>query len=787
VNAELLQDFYLGPLLVEPLKRQVTGRAGSVHLGPLAMDVLLSLANKPGELVTREQLLEQVWGVGNGSQEALSHAVSELRHALDDHADNPTFIQTLPKRGYRLLVHPELVAESTSSVVLGTDRGAHVGDIGFIENLRRRGVLETGVGYLLVGWLLIQVGDIVFDQLHLPDWAGTFVTVLVIAGLPISLVMSWFLEFRDGRAVLHELSAADARRRRFSRTYLSIISALAIAAVMVYVYDRSFGLPEAEPPVFAALEETIQLPPVVENSFAVLPFLNLDGSNETQIFADGLVDDVITQLSRVPGLRVSSRGDSYTLAPNSASQDVRARLRVAMYLEGSVEMAVDKLRVTVQMIDSENGFHVLSRKFDRSRDAFFEVRDEITSLTVANVRVALPPDLRTSSLKVSEDSSVDAWVLYRRGIETSRQPTTIDSINTALGWFEAALNVDPEYAAAYAGKCAVLIKGYTEVDDASFISRAEASCARALALNPNLDVVHTSLGDLYQSTGRYADAQAAYETALAHDPANVDALTGLGETFQHLNRMNDAEASLRAAVDIHPGDATANGRLGIFYYQTGRFREAATQFEYQVALEPNNMRGLSNLASSYMLQGDFARAEPVYKKALEIEPTQNAYSNIGLLYYYLGDFDTAIDSHNHAVELGPNDYLAHSNLGDTLWVAGRKDEAIEEFEKARKLALAKFNVNPSDPFTMMDLAWIETGLGEQGAARELIDKALQLAPDDPYVYYINGLILNRSGDTIAALAAFRTAVERGYSKKLLAGDPNLSSLQRDSRFIEILN
>jgi hypothetical protein len=104
------------------------------------------------------------------------------------------------------------------------------------------------------------------------------------------------------------------------------------------------------------------------------------------------------------------------------------------------------MRATVQLINSEDGFHILSRRFDRTRDDFFDLRDEITSLTVANVRVSLPPDLQPSSLKVIEDPSLNAYVLYRHGIEASRQQTSIDTVASALGWFDAALNVDPEYA-----------------------------------------------------------------------------------------------------------------------------------------------------------------------------------------------------------------------------------------------------------------------------------------------------------------------------------------------------
>ncbi|MDH3434204.1 MAG: tetratricopeptide repeat protein, partial [Gammaproteobacteria bacterium] len=577
------------------------------------------------------------------------------------------------------------------------------------------------------------------------------------------------------------------RRRRFGRTYMSVVGALGIAAIGVYIYDQSVGLPEAERPATIAVELPVQLPPILENSFAVLPFLNLDGGKETQIFADGLVDDVISQLSRVPGLRVASRGDSFSLAPNSASKEVRDRLRVAMYLEGSVEMAAEKLRVTVQMIDSESGFHILSRQFDRTREDFFDIRDEITSLTVANVRVALPPGLRSSSLKVIEDPSLDAYVLYRQGIEAMRQPMSMDTVASALGWFDGALAVDPEYAAALAGKCAVFVEGYGKTSDASFIDRAESACSTALALNPNLDIVHTALGDLYRSTGQWKDAEMAYQKALAIDPSNVESLTGLGTIYGRQKRLDEAEASLRKAVDIHPGDSRAYNRLGTFLFRHGRFEEAIEQYQYVVGLQPNDMNGYANLGGAYTIVGNFASAALAYEKANEIEPTQHTYSNLGMMQYYLGDTEAAIESLTKAVELQPNDYLARSNLGDALWVAGRVHQARPEFETAEAFATRALEVNPNDPLVMMDLAWIKTALDKHDEARSLIKKAIQLAPDDPYVHYINGLMFNRRGNSTDALKAFETAVKQGYSTILLAGDPNIANLKSDSRFNEILN
>lgn len=750
------------------------------------MEVLLSLAAQSGELVTRESLLENVWGTDQGNAEALSHAISEIRHALADHREDPEFIQTLPKRGYRLLVTPVVAAADTATIVFGAKGGVSTAELGLFENLKQRGVLETALAYLILGWLLIQIADIVFGQLLLPQWAGTFVTVFVIAGFPIAILLSWFLEFRDGRAVVHELSPADARKRRFGRTYVSVITALGIAAIAVFFYDKSVGLPEAETPVVIAAERAPYLPPVLENSIAVLPFFNIDGSDDTRIFANGLVDDVITRLSRVPGLLVSSRGDSFTLQPNSSSQQVRDRLRVALYVEGSVQSAGNKLRVIVQLIDSATGFHVLSRTFDRPREDFFDVRDEITELTVANVRVALPPDTQAVSNVSPDNPSLDAYILYRRGVEEFRSPSA-DSIDTALHWFDAALAVDSDYAAAHAGRCAVYSHGYSDTDDATFIDLAESSCAMALEMNPNLDVVHAALGELYQTTGRTAEAERAFLEAMRTNPSNVDALTGLGNVYMLQKKPDAAEARFAQATGLHPGDWSAYNSFGNFLFNSGRYLDAARQYEAVVALNQGNMVGFANLGTAYMLAGDFASAAPALNQAINIEPRPSTYSNLGLMHYYLGDLGAAIDTHRKATELAPNNHLTWSNLGDALAVAGESTEASSVFARARALVSEALRINPNDPGFVMDKAWISAMLGNEVEARSLIDRALSLAPDDPYAHYINGLILLRSGDAEAALAAFETAVQKGYSTEMLAAEPHIAALRDDPRFGALLN
>jgi tetratricopeptide (TPR) repeat protein/TolB-like protein/DNA-binding winged helix-turn-helix (wHTH) protein len=779
VDSDLLHGFYLENLLVEPLKGQVLRDGKAIHLPPKAMEVLLSLASNPTRLVTRESIMDRVWGAGQGSQDALGRAVSEIRNALGDHAENPRFIQTLPRRGYRLIVAPN-PATAAAGNIKPADRTPPVDELGFFDNLKQRGVFEAAIAYLVSGWLIIQVADIVFDQLHLPAWAGTFVTALVIAGFPIVLVLSWFLEFRDGRAVLDQSSRIDARKRQFSRTYLSVIAALAIAAVGVYIYDSSIGLPQPPVPEAKAVE-AIKLPPVLDNSIAVLPFLNLDGSEETQIFSNGLVDDVITRLSRVPGLLVSSRGDAFTLEPNSASSKVRERLRVALYVEGSVQIVNERMRIIVQLIDSATGFHVLSRSFDRLREDFFDIRDEITRLTVANVRVALPPETRDAAEGLSDDPSLDVYVLYRRGVEASLLPRSTETLQQALEWYDAALEQDADYAAAHAGKCGAYVELYPETDDTRYIGAAEASCARALQLNPNLDVVHTVLGKLYSATGKYGEAESAYLAALEIDPNSVASLTGLADTYRLQRKPAEAEERYRQAIGRHPGDWSAYNALGYFLYRSGRYAEAAKEFEYVVALDNDNSMGWGNLGAAYMLDGDFESALVTYQRAIEIAPRQHTYANLGMMYYYLGRSEEAVAAQRKSVELAPNDHLAWSNLGDALWMSGQEDASRAAFQNAEELATSALEVNPNDPAYLMDLAWITAMLDRPQEARSLIDRALGAAPDDPYGHYYSGLIRLRAGDSEAALDDFRTALEQGYPVGLLAADPQLESLRSDPR------
>jgi tetratricopeptide (TPR) repeat protein len=582
--------------------------------------------------------------------------------------------------------------------------------------------------------------------------------------------------------VLDRRKAARAPGRMFSRPYAAILGAMALASVGVFAYDHYIGLPDSSGVIRTADATLGSEAPIEPNSIAVLPFINIDGSEETRIFSEGLAEDVINRLAKVPSLRVSARGDSFSLPPTASSDDVRKRLRVSYYLEGSVRLVDEQMRVIIQLINSANGFHVLSRTFDRDRQEFFEIQDEITSLTVANLRLVLPAETQVILRASDEYPDLDAYVLYRRGMEAYHRPRTPASIDEALDWFNQALAMDPDYAAAHAGICTTYASGFAVTNRPEFIDNAEQSCAAALQRNPNLDVVHWALGDLYLNTGRNQDAEAAFKRALSINENNVPALGGLADVYYHQQELELAEKTYTRAIGLQPGNWSTYNAFGWFLFQNGRYEEATEQYRKVVSIDATNMLGYANLGASLLASGNFADAARAFQRSIEIEPTRYAWSSLGQVHRFLGDLDAAVSALRQAVEEAPNDHFAWSSLGDALSLTDDAAGAETAFLKAERLTENQLEVNPLDAEILADLAWIKAMLGKSEEAEGAIRRARELTPGDPQVHLYSALISLRAGDRTSAFKDIQSAVEMGYPPGLLAAEPHLKALRDDPEF-----
>jgi len=786
VKAKLLQGFFLGDLFVEPLKGSVTGRGFSEQLSPDAVEVLLRLADSPGSVVTREALLEKVWGAGDSNEEALSEAITEVREALHDSAENPTVIQTLPRRGYRLTLEPTFPGNGEPGNVGGTGNGAGLDEPGFMQNIRQRGVLEAALAYLVSGWLLIQIADVVFEQLLLPDWTGRFVTYLVIAGFPVVLLLSWYLEYRDGKAVLDTGSDLSRPRQRLTRTYVSVVGSLLVASIAVFVYDHYVGLPEPDVPLPAetAVEQGhVEVDP---NSIAVLKFLNVDGSEQTEIFASGFADELINRLALLPGTAVSSRGDAWSLGPNPASGDIRRRLRVAYYVEGSVRLVDDSLSVNIKLVDSGSGFQVTSRNLEAKIEDFNRVLRDMTNVAVANLRIVLPEGTQSVLNSLHEDADVDAFILYRRGKEIFEKPRTVESLESVIDLYREALTLDPGYAAAHAGLCSAYVELYEETGVSEDIRQAEVACQAALRADSRLHMVYSALGELYAKSGRIHDAEQAFGNALAISAKDVHAMTGLADIYRRTQRYSEAEELFTTAIDLQPGNWRVINSYGGFLFAMGRYHDAAEQYRLVVSIDPDNATARSNLGGALTLAAEFEEARQVLEESVALQPIAETYSGLGVIHYYLGDFDKAVENLRQAVELTPSDSLIWLNLADSLHFAGRPDEATDAYETARSLSAKRLEIDSSDGVALTILAWAEYMLGDSDRALALIDRSLHIDPGDPYTYYYDALIRYQTGDRDTALKSMATALEKGYPAGLLVAEPHLGDIRSDDRFHAII-
>lgn len=273
------------------------------------------------------------------------------------------------------------------------------------------------------------------------------------SGFPVVLLFAWFFEFAEGRFYLDRGKDSPATTIGLEKSYLTTLAAYVITSVGALIYQFSVGFSVVGNPLDVA-DEVVASEFVVEpNSIAVLRFMNIDGGERSEIFSHGFAEDVLDRLARVPGLLVSSRGDSWSLPVNSRSADVRERLRVAYYLEGSVRLVDDDIRVVAQLIDSETGFHVVSKSFDRKLENFMEVQAEITNLTVANLRVALPEETQMPMARNYSGADLDAYIIYRQGRELQELPTTHERITEVINLYQSALDLDPDYAC---GACRTL-------------------------------------------------------------------------------------------------------------------------------------------------------------------------------------------------------------------------------------------------------------------------------------------------------------------------------------------
>ena len=761
---QLHKGFRLGTVLVRPVEGLLVGEKGSVFVHPHAMEVLLYMASQPGSLLSRRKIMRAVWGSNPVAQDTLTKNIAELRHALGDDPHNPMFIQTVPRRGYRLVATVTPLGAPTPTAPENPAAGPYAR---WWNELIRRRVFKVMAGYTFIAWGVVQVADIllpiIFDQ---PTWMMTMLLVMAVMGAPVALVMAWVLQVTPSGI---EIDAAGIRVNKLS-TRMALLVAGILAASLV-------GL----------LTYTLVMPPFIDGRvrIAVLPLINI-GAKENEVFCDGLTQDLNYILGRIPELKVAPQKatDLFRYA-SLQDADVARRLNVTHLVEGSCRYEGDQIRVTAQLIEAEKGSSNWSQAYSVSSSNIFQIQEDIARKVARSLRLVLSSGT-DKELDAEPTQSGEAYAAYLRARGFLRKTRTQQNLTDAESHFRQASDLDPGYADAYAGLCETYLAWYELQRDVGRYEQAEGVCVQALVKSRGSVEVNHALGELYRYAGQYERALDTFKLVTKLDPTFADGYVGQARVLAELNQPEESEVEFKKAIEEDPVYWVSINAYGAFLMKRGRYAEAAEEFFKVTLLDPTSSLAFNNLGGASFMAGNFKQAGEAFERSNAIEPDPAAMFNTGSMYFYAGDFEGAQKFYRQAIELNPDDYRLWGGLGDALQALAAGEAASAAYVRASDLASLALAVNTEDQLTRAAHAHYMARTGRFAEAEEAIDIATTTSPDDMDIRYYEALVRIEQGSVDQALVAIGAALKAGYPPGLLAADPGFKSLLADPRFKSLL-
>ncbi len=486
----------------------------------------------------------------------------------------------------------------------------------------------------------------------------------------------------SGRAQMREASTKPRPRRAPARPALSA----ALAGVVLLAAVTGLALD-----VGGLRTRLLGGAPSPSNSLAVLPLANLSGDPGQENFVDGMTDELITRLAQVSALRVISRTSVMRLKGTKRSlRDIARELGVSMIVEGSVLRAGDMVRISAQLIEARSDRHLWAQSYQKELRDVLRLQSEVAGAVVENVRVRLTPAER-SRLGTSRRVDPEAFEAYLRGVaEFNRQSTA--GFQAAVSSYEDAIARDSSYAPAYVG----------------------------------LALAYEYMSGIYMNSTLAARlARSALDRALRLDPDNAGALAALGYAQMAFDwDWAGAERSYRHALKLNPNEGTAHQNYGLLLTVLGRFEEATREFERAREIDP-----LSPLTASMSVWPLFEGRQwdaAIAKATVVANADPTGFSPrmlLGQAQFFRGDHEKGIESIRQAARLDPSNPFPLGWLGYAYGASGRKREARAVLDSLHAMQPARY----VQPYT---LALVHIGLGEEGAALDLLERAVRDRTDE---------------------------------------------------------
>ncbi len=493
----------------------------------------------------------------------------------------------------------------------------------FFAELKRRNVYKVAIAYAVVAWLLMQIATQVFPFLEIPNWAIRLVIMLIVIGFPIALVIAWAFELTPEGLKRTEFTDELPKKSARSRAWIYVVIIAGAISVSLFFFGR-----------YTATRKQSVSAESLAKSIAVLPFVDMSQAKDQEYFCDGISEEILDALAKVEGLRVVARTSSFSFKGKNADvSEIAQKLNVQNVLEGSLRREGNRIRITAQLINARNGFHIWSETFERELQGVFAVQDEITRSIVDALKIKLAAVPEQALDK--DPNFARAWTGIAKAWEwlADAYVRPLEAYPKAKEAASKALALDDKDAEAH---CYL---GETKrVLDRSF-SGEEAELKRALEIDPNSATAHLFMSFLKCAQGDLGEGIKQIQEAERLDPLAPIIISSAVERYLAADRLDDAMSAGKRVLQVDPNYIYFDPVLADAYREKGDLQEAAALYEKAQAVTHSPSAGL---AITYAKMGRRADAHRVLDQLIEKSRRQYVTADsIAAVYLALGDKEEA--------------------------------------------------------------------------------------------------------------------------------------------------
>jgi len=437
--------------------------------------------------------------------------------------------------------------------------------------LKRRNVVRVAVAYAVVSWLILQLTDVLIPILALPEWVGRLVFLILLVGFPLAMIFAWAFELTpEGLKKEKDVDRSKSVTHVTGRKLDFIIIGVLAAGLIFFAVDKYFRDPDTSPGADSTQEIVAN---EIQRSIAVLPFVNMSSDPEQEYFSDGLSEEILNLLAKIPELKVIGRTSSFAFkGKNEDLRIIGEALGVKTVLEGSVRKSGDRVRITAQLIDVADGAHMWSATYDRTISDIFAVQDDVAAAIID----ALQIHVGATPTRGRPTENAEAYALFLK----ARASLNAYEFRDTLRFVQQAIELDPKFAEIYELLAnAYWYMGGTVITAAEGQKGTREAAAKALALDPDLALAQAFLASGNVDNYSFLAELEGFERAISDSRSNVAAMDALGWDLLEAGYVSESLNLAERSVELDPLSPTTNFRLYESLYAVGRTSEAVAALE----------------------------------------------------------------------------------------------------------------------------------------------------------------------------------------------------------------